>query len=192
MKKNKALICITVIGAFFLFTVIVAAKQYQADRMETPLVETAKSLSPGMRAPLFRIESIAGQNISLDEYISKKPVLLFFWSFFSSPCRKDIPFISQISNQYQDRGLAVMAINLDGKEMRRVLQRLREKEKIDCPIAIDELKENSFSVAGPYGVADVPSLFLINSKGTISYVKAGALDPMELHTEIGRVIQVPN
>lgn len=40
-------------------------------------------------------------------------VLLNFWATWCAPCRVEMPWFEEFSNEYRDRGLVVIGISLD-------------------------------------------------------------------------------
>jgi len=49
---------------------------------------------------------------SLNDYKGKL-VYLDFWASWCIPCRKSFPFMNEMQSKYKDKGLEIIAINLD-------------------------------------------------------------------------------
>jgi len=154
-----------------------------------PTVKGIETLKAGAKAPDFKVQDLAGKEFHLASNLGKDSVLLFFWSFFCGPCREEMPMISQISRDYQGKGLQVMGVNLDGREMKKAIDKFVVSEKIGFRILFDELANDAFRVADPYGVSGTPALFLIDRQGVIAYSIVGAATAEQLKAEIGKVLK---
>ena len=154
-----------------------------------PTVKGIETLKPGAKAPDFKVQDLEGKEFHLASCCGKDAVLLFFWSFFCGPCREEMPMISQMSRDYKGKGLQVLGVNLDGREMKKAIDKFVVTEKIEFRILFDELAGDAFRVADPYGVSGTPALFLIDKQGVISFSTVGAVTAEQLKAEIGKVLK---
>lgn len=153
-----------------------------------PTVKGIDTLKEGAPAPDFTVRDLDDKEFRLKDSLSNNSVLLFFWSFFCGPCREEMPMITQMKKEFGGKGLEVVSVNLDGREMKKAIDKFVVNEKIVFRIVFDELEGDSFKVADPYGVAGTPALFLINKKGVITFSAVGALTMEELRKEILKLI----
>jgi peroxiredoxin len=154
-----------------------------------PTVKGIETLKAGTKAPDFKVQDLEGKEFHLASSRGKDAVLLFFWSFFCGPCREEIPMISQLAREYQGKGLQVLGVNLDGREMKKAIDKFVVNEKIGFRILFDELAGDAFRVADPYGVAGTPALFLIDRNGVVTFGVVGAVTAEQLKAEIGKVLK---
>ncbi|MBI5418639.1 MAG: redoxin domain-containing protein [Deltaproteobacteria bacterium] len=154
-----------------------------------PTVKGIETLKVGSTAPDFAVRDLADKEFRLKDRGGKEAVLLFFWSFFCGPCREEIPLINDMTKQYYGKGLHVVGVNLDGKELKKAIDKFVVNEKIAFRIVFDELVGDSFMVADPYGVAGTPALFLIDKKGVVAFSAVGTVAPPQLKKEIEKVVQ---
>ena len=154
-----------------------------------PTVKGIETLKAGAKAPDFKVLDLEGKEFQLSSSAGKEAVLLFFWSFFCGPCREEIPMINQMTTEYQGKGLQVVGVNLDGREMKKAIDKFVTNEKIVFRILFDELDKDTFRVADPYGVAGTPALFLIDKKGIIAYSNVGAVTGEQMKAEIEKVLK---
>lgn len=166
-----------------------AAEGKAASFTKIPMIKGIETLKAGANAPDFKVEDLAGAEFHLAACTGKDAVLLFFWSFFCGPCREEMPMISQMSREYQGKGLQVIGVNLDGREMKKAIDKFVAAEKIGFRIVFDELSGDAFRVADPYGVAGTPALFLIDKKGVIAFSVVGAATGEQLKAEIGKILK---
>ncbi|MCL5884796.1 MAG: TlpA family protein disulfide reductase [Deltaproteobacteria bacterium] len=154
-----------------------------------PTVKGIETLKSGALAPDFKVQDLAGKEFHLASSVGKDAVLLFFWSFFCGPCREEIPMVNQMTRDYQGKGLQVVGVNLDGREMKKAIDKFVVNEKIAFRIVFDELAGDAFRVADPYGVAGTPALFLVDKQGVIAFSNVGAVTGELLKAEIGKVLK---
>lgn len=139
----------------------------------TPLPGLFKdSIMPliGSRAPSFNIETVTGQLFSLEKYSGNAPVLIHFWSIYSSPSLKQLRRIVEIQKRYADQNLGVVGISLDIFASKRVASFLKGLEyTVPYPVAVDKLRDP----AAKYGIKQTPTIVLINVDGNISHYQIG-------------------
>jgi peroxiredoxin len=152
-----------------------------------PTVKGIETLKAGTKAPDFKVQDLAGKEFHLASCQGKDAVLLFFWSFFCGPCREEMPMISQMAREYQGKELQVVGVNLDGREMKKAIDKFVVSEKIGFRIVFDELSDDAFRVADPYGVAGTPALFLIDKQGVIAFSVVGSVTGEQMKAEIEKV-----
>ena len=154
-----------------------------------PTVKGIETLKAGAKAPDFKVQDLEGKEFHLASNLGKDAVLLFFWSFFCGPCREEMPMISQMAREYQGKGLQVVGVNLDGREMKKAIDKFVVNEKIVFRIVFDELADDAFRVADPYGVGGTPALFLVDRNGVIAFSVVGTVTGEQLKAEIGKVLK---
>ncbi len=152
-----------------------------------PTVKGIEILKAGTRAPDFSVRDIAGKEFHIREAASRDAVVLFFWSYFCGPCREEFPVLNSIAREFDGKGLQVIGVNLDGSEMKRVIDKMAATEKISFRIVFDELDGDDFRVADPYGVAGTPALFVIDRNGVITFSAVGIVAADALRREISKV-----
>ena len=173
----------------FAPTPSLAQESRESTFTKIPTVKGIETLKAGTKAPDFKVQDLAGKEFHLASNVGKDAILLFFWSFFCGPCREEMPMISQMAQEYQGKGLQVLGVNLDGREMKKAIDKFVVTEKIGFRILFDELADDAFRVADPYGVSGTPALFLIDKQGVIAFSVVGALTGEQMKAEIGKVLK---
>jgi len=140
-----------------------------------PLLLAALSLSQPLRssaaaageaAPDCNLVSFAdGKPLSLKR--PGKVVYLDFWASWCGPCAESMPVMNRMHDELQGKGLEVIAVNLD--EEREDADEFLTKRPVRFTIAgnPDGACPNAF------GVAAMPSSYLIDRKGVIRHVLLG-------------------
>jgi len=154
-----------------------------------PTVKGIEILKAGGKAPDFSVKDLGGKECRLADSLDKDAVLLFFWSYFCGPCREEFPLISEMAREYGGKGLQVIGVDLDGREMKKVIDKMVIDEKVSFRIVFDELDDDAFRIADPYGVSGTPALFVIDRKGVITFSTVGAVTAEQLRKEISKVVK---
>jgi peroxiredoxin len=88
----------------------------------------AGGLRVGEPAPLATLVTLDGQRISSAEFPGQV-VILTFWATWCSPCREELPLLSDYFARHAAAGLQILGFGLDTRErladVRRVAQSLR-------------------------------------------------------------------
>ena len=58
----------------------------------------------------FEIFDITGKLHRSDEWIGKQPVVLNFWGTWCGPCRKEIPDLVRLYNEYAPKGIEILSL----------------------------------------------------------------------------------
>ena len=119
-------------------------------------------------APAFSLPGRTG-TVSLDS-LKGRLVYVDFWASWCEPCRRSFPWLNTLRERYADRGLTIVAINLD--KDRRAADAFLEKFPASFLVAYDPTGKT----AEAYRVSAMPSSFLIGPTGTLLSSHAG-FDP---------------
>ena len=189
-KTRVVAVILSVAAAVALAPPIAGAQESKSSSFtKIPTVKGIETLKAGTKAPDFKVQDLAGKEFHLASCAGNDAVLLFFWSFFCGPCRDEMPMISQMTREYQGKGLQVAGVNLDGREMKKAIDKFVVTEKIGFRILFDELADDAFRVADPYGVGGTPALFLVDRNGVVTFSVVGAVTGEQLKAEIGKVLK---
>ncbi|MBI1992495.1 MAG: TlpA family protein disulfide reductase [Candidatus Omnitrophica bacterium] len=126
-------------------------------------------VAAGTTAPAFEAVDLAGAPQSLAAN-KGHVVLLQFWASWCPHCRSDLPYLKELATKYPKKGLRVLTVSVD-QELDK-LQAFLQKEQVPYPVihaaAYPSLPER-------YEMQGIPGYYLIDAKGTIAKVWAGAL-----------------
>ncbi len=126
---------------------------------ESPLV--------GKEAPEIELKRHDGGQFSLKESRGRI-VLVDFWASWCGPCRRTLPQVHAVAEEFREKGVDLMTINLEESpdQISGALARL----KLEMPVAMD----TNGKVGGKYGVTSIPSTLIIDRTGKVARVYIGA------------------
>jgi len=121
----------------------------------------------GMPAPNFQLKNLDGQSVSLSD-LQGKPVLINFWATWCSPCIHEMPYLQQVYDEWSDKGLMVLAINIG--ESSAQVEAFMQSHDLSLPVLLDAKQ----AVAQKYNIQYIPSTFFIDKDGIIQEKIVGA------------------
>jgi peroxiredoxin len=125
-----------------------------------------KLLSPGARAPEFRLARLDGGESTLHDLLANAPVLLAFFKISCPVCQMTFPYLDRL---HSPTALPIYGVSQNGEEDTRAFNR---HFGVTFPTLLDS-EENGFPVSSAFGISSVPTMFLIERDGTISRVIEG-------------------
>ena len=152
--------------------------------------EGTRFAEPGMIAPDFAILDVEGRPFRLSEEISRKPVLLLFWSVFCDPCRAEMANLQKAQDRYAGRDLTVVAVAVDGLPLRNIIGGFARQEGYTFKVLVDELDAmGMWKVSDAYGVAVTPTLLLLGKGGTVLLRKGGKVREDEFEKAVSSLLK---
>jgi peroxiredoxin len=169
------------IAAFAVFTVFIT---WKAKSLEKRLHEGSDaSALVNKKAGAFSLQGLDGQTVALADYRGKKKVIVSFWASWCGPCRRELPVLADFYKKYHKDGsnFEILAISID--DDRADAEAYASQAKLPFPVLWDPANK----AAEAYSVEAIPSMFVIDSNGTIVYGSTGMDMAMEviLATQLG-------
>jgi len=128
---------------------------------------SAQGVEVGNVAPDFQLQSLDGQTVSLGD-LRGEPVLINFWATWCPPCRSEMPYIQEVYEEWVNRGLVVLAINI-GESSSKV-EEFRQSHGLSFAVLLDTKQD----VAQRYNITGIPTTFFIDKDGIIQDKIIGA------------------
>ncbi len=119
------------------------------------------------KAPHCALSSIDNvQQYDLQQFRGKV-VYIDFWASWCPSCVKSFPFLNSLERDFKDRGLQVIAVNLD-EELDEAAAFLKAQSP-RFTLAVDASKQ----CAQDFGVMAMPASYLIDRNGVIRHRELG-------------------
>jgi thiol-disulfide isomerase/thioredoxin len=134
------------------------------------------------------LSSMVGAGADADQ--AAKAVLISFFATWCAPCKKEMPFLQQLSTEYKERGLRVLSVAIDKEESAwpAILLLVRES-RVTYPV----VKDRNDLIARQYLGENtaLPSLYIIDREGKVAMVKQGYPDDAAtfLRAEVERALK---
>ncbi len=143
-----------------------------------------EEIQEGLPAPPFSLRTLnpeaSGETwIALDRFVGEEPedpaarvVIISFFASWCEPCRREIPFLAQLDRAYRERGLRVLAVNVDQEDAGiDAARRMVAAAGVAYPVLSDRFNFLARRYLGDR--APLPSLFLVRRDGTIARIERG-------------------
>lgn len=125
-------------------------------------------LPTGAPAPDIQLPDLNGDSWTLAEALKKGPVLLAFFKVSCPTCQLTFPFLQRLADSAFSASPQLIAISQDDVSSSREFQ---ERLGVSMPTLIDAPR--AFPASNAYRITSVPSLFLIETDGKISFTIEG-------------------
>ncbi len=112
-------------------------------------------------------------------------VILNFWATYCVPCRKEMPDLAAIQNEYAALGLQVIGASTDTAGDREKVLRFIKETKINFPVWIGATAADMirFGLGGA-----LPGTVIIDREGRIVKIISGVVNQADLKKEIDRML----
>jgi peroxiredoxin len=126
----------------------------------------------GGKAPEFDLLSLAGESTNLQDLLASGPVLLAFYKTSCPTCQLTFPFLERLHRGKSADASRVVAISQDD---RRTTSEFNRRYGISFTTLLDPHEPGGarYPASNAYGIANVPTLFLVEQDGQISQSVAG-------------------
>lgn len=131
------------------------------DMAEVRKTQPAVDTSQLKTAPQWTLYDLSGKPLS-SKQLEGQVVLVDFWATWCGPCRKSIPHLIDLYEEYKSHGVTIVGVSLDQKGP-SVVSPFVEQYKINYPIVMG----TGQVVADFGGVRGIPTAFIISQDGKI-------------------------
>jgi len=125
------------------------------------------TIGRGQTAPRFELLGMDGKTHSLQEALTRGPILLAFFKISCPTCQYTFPFIERLYQQFRQNGIQIWAVSQDNAPAN---QAFVQEFGITFLILIDDYP---YEASRTYGIKFVPTIFLIKSDGKVALMSDG-------------------
>lgn len=122
----------------------------------------------GFPAPDFDLVDANGKSRRLSE-LRGRPVIVNVWASWCPPCRAEMPALQRLYQDFQPRGLEILAVNSTSQDTPEAAQAFVAQQGLTFPVLFDQQGE----VKRLYHVDALPSTYFIDAQGIIQDVVIG-------------------
>jgi peroxiredoxin len=136
---------------------------------------TTASTMISKKAPDFSLSSLNGETVTLTDYRDKKIVVVSYWASWCGPCRIELQQLRDFYNRYHknDANFEILAISID--EDKDDAEKYVASEKLSFPVLLD----SHAKTADAYDVEAIPTMFVIDKAGKVTYANTGLDESMQ-------------
>jgi peroxiredoxin len=152
-----------------LLSILLTLSVYAQDENEERLNRYQQMLKQSQElvskpAPDFTVKDLDGNVHDLSKYRGKT-VVLNFWYIGCAPCRKEIPDLNNLIDEYKDKDVVFIALATDSKKK---LKSFLKRKPFNYNIVA-----SARDVASDYSVLGYPTNIVIDKNGRIAFSKMG-------------------
>jgi peroxiredoxin len=126
------------------------------------------ALEAGKQAPQFELPEMDGSKFSLQDALTRGPVLAVFFKNSCPICQYAFPYFERIYETYGKGKLSIVGIS---QNERKDTAEFMKKYGVTFPILLDDTK--TYPASNAYGLTNVPSAFWISQDGDIEISSVG-------------------
>ncbi len=171
----------SIAGAYVLYKNTALFDEYSLEKIYSNTSDVFRSSLEGRKVALFlnglknsavgrkytdvELQNIDGERVFLSDYVGNHNyVLLGFWATWCEPCRRELPLINKIYDEYHNRGVKIVSVSLDSDsvDLRRYLSNASLRWDV-----LSDYKGWQSKAASTYSVNQIPASLLINKDGVI-------------------------
>jgi thiol-disulfide isomerase/thioredoxin len=152
----------------------------QPSEEQPPITDKSADRSGVQSAPNFTLTNLDSETVSLSDFKGKN-VYLNFWASWCGPCKLEMPDLEKISQEYQDKDLVVLAVNV-GENQNKV-QAFMDANEFSFPVLLDPQGK----AAKTYKVSSIPVSIFINEEGIIVNKKIGLMTHSQMKAYISEL-----
>ena len=127
-----------------------------------------QALNAGTQAPQFELPAMDGSKFSLQDALTRGPVLAVFFKISCPTCQYALPYFERIYKTYGKEKLSIVGISQNDKKDTADFMR---KYGVTFPVLLDDTQ--TFPVSNAYGLTNVPTAFWISADGEIEISSIG-------------------
>ena len=138
--------------------------------------------------PNLKFKDLENKKIMLEDFYSKGPILMNFWTLSCEPCKKEMKHLSKINDKYSESGFQIVSINMDSPRTMKKVKQFAKSQNYSFKILSDPRMELFRKLGGSV----MPLVVMVNMDGTIEkrHIGYSPGDEVALEQEIIEIIKL--
>jgi len=113
--------------------------------------------------PNIKFKDLENKKVMLEDFYSKGPILINFWTLSCEPCKKEMKHLSRLNEKYKDSGFQVVSVNMDTPRTIRKVKQFVNSQKYSFKV----LSDPRMDLFRKLGGSVMPLVVIVNMDGTI-------------------------
>ena len=170
-----------IVSAFFaLLSISGCAKKSESTPAAQPAVSTASQPAGSSSSNVSKVISVQrnegkrvaefswtdenGKTVLFSDFSRNNVVLINFWATWCGPCKRELPDLIALHEQYKDKDVRIIGISVDRDgDVLGLVRDFAAQSNLKYPIVIDNGElERVFG-----GIRGIPTTFFVNKNGEI-------------------------
>ncbi|GAA0287330.1 thiol-disulfide isomerase/thioredoxin [Gracilibacillus halotolerans] len=169
MKKWVIIAIIVGMLGWTIFDYVQSTTDAAEENVSAEQGDLSVGLDIGNLAPDFELETLDGETMALSDF-QGKTVMINFWATWCPPCRAEMPDMQKF---HEDTDVVILAVNLTDSEARLIdVRNFKDEYELTFPILLD----THVDVANLYAIQPIPTTYIVDGNGVITYRAFGAMN----------------
>jgi len=170
--SNRTYIRVAVLGLLLVALVFALYSSF---------VKDPNAVKVGKAAPNFSLQQLNGPELALGD-LRGKGVVLNFWGTWCEPCKKEMPALQQQYDQFKDKGLVVVGVNIGESPV--AVEPFIKQFGVNFPILMDSESQ----ITKLYRIGPIPSTFFISPEGEVKEIFLGQMNEAMITEKVTKIL----
>ncbi len=127
-------------------------------------------IAPAASPPDFKLKDLKGDWFTLGDHLGKEVIYVTFWATWCVPCRREMPHLQRMADDFGDQGFLVVGVNTDPPATKSKIKPYLKRIKITYPTVLDP---NSTVLDKYNPTRELPYAVLIDLTGNVHEIFPG-------------------
>jgi len=114
-------------------------------------------------------QDLDGDYVSVNDLKGEKYTVLDFWATWCKPCVKSIPEMVKINNDFVDRGIVIIGVDVDSPRNLSKVRPFANSMGVNYPVILDTDQE----LMTAFNISVLPTFIILDGKGKRIYSHEG-------------------
>ncbi len=164
--------------------ILTDAQKERVEAIKLKLIDSQKL--EGDVAIDFTYPDINGKMVSLSQQ-KGKVVLIDVWATWCGPCKKEIPYLAKLEEEYHGKDIVFMSVSVDEANKKQDWENFVQQKKLGGL----QLFAGGFQsdIAKYYGIKGIPRFILVDKEGKLVSISAPRPSSPELKSLIDKLLK---